>query len=189
VNFLRLKADDEKNIDRVVADVKATLREQHHIKNPADDDFSVRDQRAGLDAVTSVTNAIKYFLTAIAAISLLVGGVGIMNTMLISVNQRVQEVGLRKAIGAKNSTILGQFLIESATITLVGGVFGILLGSLVSFVAAVVIQKLGYNWPFVVTLSSVVLAVMISMLVGIFFGLYPARKAAKLNITEALRYE
>lgn len=189
INFLRLKVDDEKNIDRAAADIKTTMRDQHQIKNPADDDFTVRDQRAGLDAITSITNAIKYFLTAIAAISLLVGGVGIMNTMLISVNERIREVGLRKALGAKNSTVMLQFLVESAVITLVGGIAGIIFGAFISFLAAIIMQKLGYQWPFVVTISSVVLAVAISMMVGIFFGLYPARRAAKYNIVEALRYE
>ncbi|MFA5871302.1 MAG: ABC transporter permease [Parcubacteria group bacterium] len=189
VNFLRIKVDDEKNIDQAVADIKATLRSQHHIKNPVDDDFTVRDQKAGLDTINSVTNAIKYFLTAIAAISLLVGGVGIMNTMLISVNQRIREVGLRKAIGAKNSTVMFQFLVESAVITLTGGIVGIIFGILVSFLTAIIMQKLGYQWPFIVTLSSIILAVLISMIVGIFFGLYPARRAAKFNIVEALRYE
>lgn len=189
VNFLRLKVDDEKNISRAVADIKATLRDQHHVTDPADDDFTVRDQQAGLDAITGVTNAIKYFLTAIAAISLLVGGVGIMNTMLISVNQRIREVGLRKAIGAKNATIMFQFLVESAAITVVGGFVGIIAGALVSFLAALIMQKIGYQWPFIVTLPSVLLAFGISMVVGIFFGLYPARRAAKFNIVEALRYE
>lgn len=189
LNFIRLKVDSEENIDRAKADIIATLREQHDIKKAGDDDFSVRDQKAGLDAITKVTGAIKYFLTAIAAISLLVGGVGIMNTMLISVNQRIQEVGLRKAIGAKNSVIMFQFLTESVVITLIGGIVGILGGIAVSFVAALIIQRLGYHWPFVVTISSIVLAVSISALVGIFFGLYPARKAARLNVVEALRYE
>lgn len=189
LNFIRLKVDSEENIDRAKADIIATLREQHDIKKAGDDDFSVRDQKAGLDAITKVTGAIKYFLTAIAAISLLVGGVGIMNTMLISVNQRIQEVGLRKAIGAKNSVIMLQFLTESVVITLIGGIVGILGGIAVSFVAALIIQRLGYHWPFVVTISSIVLAVSISALVGIFFGLYPARKAARLNVVEALRYE
>ena len=189
LNFIRLKADSEANIDRAKADIITTLREQHDIKRPGDDDFSVRDQKAGLDAITKVTGAIKYFLTAIAAISLLVGGVGIMNTMLISVNQRIQEVGLRKAIGAKNSVIMLQFLMESVVVTLIGGVIGIIGGVTVSALAAFIIQKLGYHWPFIVTLSSIVLAVFISALIGIFFGIYPARKAAKLNITEALRYE
>jgi len=189
LNFVRLKVDSEENIDRSKADVITTLREQHDIKRPEDDDFSVRDQKAGLEAITNVTGAIKYFLTAIAAISLLVGGVGIMNTMLISVNQRIREVGLRKAIGAKNSVILLQFLTESVVITLIGGVIGILGGVVISALAALIIQKLGYHWPFIVTFSSIFLAVFISGLIGIFFGIYPARKASKLNITEALRYE
>jgi putative ABC transport system permease protein len=189
LNFLRVKIDSEANIDRAKSDITATLRERHKIKKSDGDDFSVRDQRAGLDAINNVTGAIKYFLTAIAAISLLVGGVGIMNTMLISVNQRIQEIGLRKAIGAKNSAVMAQFLVESVVVTTVGGLIGILLGIVASFLAALVIQKLGYHWPFVITLSSVVLAVGISFLVGIFFGLYPARKASKLNVVEALRYE
>lgn len=189
VNFLRLKVDNENNTDRAVADIQATLRDQHHIKKPADDDFTVRAQQAGLDAISSITGAIKYFLTAIAGIALLVGGIGIMNTMLISVNQRVREIGLRKALGAKNSNIMFQFLFESVAITLIGGLAGILAGIFVSFLAAVIIQKLGYDWPFVVTLSSILLATSISAFVGIFFGLFPARRAAKFNIVEALHYE
>jgi len=189
LNFIRLKADSEENIDRAKADVIATLRERHDIKKAGDEDFSVRDQKAGLEAITRVTGAIKYFLTAIAAISLLVGGVGIMNTMLISVNQRIQEVGLRKALGAKKSAIMLQFLIESAVTTFIGGAVGIIGGIALAALAAFIIQKLGYHWPFIVTFSSIVLAVLISGLIGIFFGLYPARKAAKLDITEALRYE
>lgn len=189
LNFIRLKVDNEVNIDRAKADVIATLRERHGIKKEEEDDFSVRDQKAGLDAITKVTGAIKYFLTAIAAISLIVGGVGIMNTMLISVNQRIREVGLRKAIGAKNSVIMLQFLMESMVVTFIGGIFGIILGVVISALAALIIQKLGYYWPFIITFSSIIIAVFISGLIGIFFGIYPARKAAKLNITEALRYE
>ncbi len=189
LNFIRLKVDSEANIDRAKADITTTLRERHNIKKNESDDFSVRDQKTGLEAITNVTGAIKYFLTAIAAISLLVGGVGIMNTMLISVNERIREVGLRKALGAKYSAIMLQFLMESVVTTLVGGLVGIIGGVVVAFIAAVIIQKLGYHWPFIVTFSSVALAVSISALVGIFFGLYPARRAAKLNITEALRYE
>ena len=189
LNFIRLKVDSEGNINRAKADVIATLRQQHDIKKPEDDDFSVRDQRTGLEVITKVTGAIKYFLAAIAAISLMVGGVGIMNTMLISVNQRIREVGLRKAIGAKNSVIMLQFLMESVVITLIGGIIGIVLGVAVSALAALIIQKLGYHWPFIVIPSSILLAVSISALVGVFFGLYPARRAAKLNVVEALRYE
>jgi len=189
LNFIRLKVNREENIDRAKADIITTLRDQHDIKKASDDDFSVRDQKTGLDAIMNITGAIKYFLAAIAAISLLVGGVGIMNTMLISVNQRIREVGLRKAIGAKNSVIMSQFLVESIFVTLLGGVVGIVIGILVSFLAAVIIQKLGYHWPFIVTASSILLATGISLLIGVFFGIYPARRASKLNIVEALRYE
>jgi len=189
LNFIRLKADSEENIDRAKADVIATLRERHDIKKSGDEDFSVRDQRAGLDIIMNVTGAIKYFLAAIAAVSLMVGGVGIMNTMLISVNQRIQEVGLRKAVGAGNSAIMLQFLAESVVVTLIGGIAGIVGGVLVSLAAALIIQQLGYHWPFIVTPSSIALAVLISGFIGIFFGLYPAKKAAKLNVVESLRYE
>ncbi len=189
LNYIRLKVDSEENIDRAKTDVAATLRERHDIDNPSEDDFTVRDQRAGVEVIQNVTGAIKYFLAAIAAISLVVGGVGIMNTMLISVNERIREVGLRKAVGAKNSTIMTQFLMESIVITLIGGTIGIIAGVLISGLAALIIQKLGYNWPFVVTIPSIILAVSISALIGIFFGIYPARKAAILNVVEALRYE
>ena len=189
LNFIRLEVDSDKNIDRAIIDATRTMRERHNIKKPGDDDFSIRDQRSGIEVITNVTGAIKYFLSAIAAISLIVGGIGIMNTMLINVNQRIREVGLRKALGAKNAVIMAQFLIESVVVTLIGGIIGILIGVFVAFLAALIIQKLGYNWPFIVTLSSVLIAVGISFLVGIFFGLYPARRAAKLNVVEALRYE
>jgi putative ABC transport system permease protein len=112
-----------------------------------------------------------------------------MNTMLISVNQRIQEVGLRKAIGAKNSAVMLQFLMESVVTTLIGGAIGILGGISVSALAALIIQRLGYHWPFIVAPSSIFLAVMISGAIGVFFGIYPARKASKLNVVEALRYE
>ncbi len=189
LNFVRLKVDSEENIEKTVASVKAELRKRHDIDDPSDDDFTVRDQKTGLEMIGNITNILKYFLAAIAAISLAVGGVGIMNTMLISVNQRIREVGLRKALGAKNSTIMLQFLVESVFITLIGGVLGILFGVLVSLAAAAIIQYLGYHWPFIVTPFSVALAALISAAVGIIFGIYPARKAAKLNVVEALRYE
>ena len=189
LNFMRVKIDNPENITRAVADIKYTIRTQHRIKNPNDDDFSVRDTAQALNMVTNITNVLKYFLAGIAAISLLVGGVGIMNIMLISVTQRIREVGLRKAVGARNRHIITQFLIEAVFITLVGGIIGIIFGILISLLAAVVINALGYEWEFLISFSSIVVATMVSAAIGLLFGLYPARKAARISPMEALRYE
>jgi putative ABC transport system permease protein len=189
LNFIRAKADSIDNLDRAVADVKSTLRIQHNIKNPSDDDFSVRNTAQALSILTNITNILKYFLTAIAAISLIVGGVGIMNIMLISVNQRIREIGLRKAVGARNVEVVYQFLIESIFVTIAGGILGIILGALISFLAAIIIQSLGYDWSFIITWQSIVLAFSVSFIVGSLFGSYPARKAARISPLEALRYE
>ena len=189
INFMRIKIDFQENVDRAVIDVKKTLREKHRIKDDANDDFSVRNSAQAIDMLTTVTNVLKYFLAAVAAISLIVGGVGIMNIMLISVHQRVREVGLRKAVGAKNIHIISQFLIEAIFITLIGGILGIIFGIIVAFLAAVIIKSLGYDWEFIITLSSMALATSVSVAIGIIFGIYPARKASKISPMEALRYE
>ena len=189
LNFMRVKIDNPENITRAVADIKYTIRVQHRIKNPSDDDFSVRDTAQALNVITNITNVLKYFLAGIAAISLLVGGVGIMNIMLISVTQRIREVGLRKAVGARNRHIITQFLIESVFITLVGGIIGIIFGILISLLAAVIINALGYDWEFLISFSSIIIATLVSVLIGLLFGLYPAKKAAKISPMEALRCE
>jgi putative ABC transport system permease protein len=189
INFMRIKVDSKDNLERAVIDVKKTLREQHKIRADASDDFSVRNSAQAIETLTTVTNVLKYFLAAVAAISLIVGGVGIMNIMLISVHQRVREVGLRKAVGAKNIHIISQFLIESIFITLMGGIFGIIFGILVAFLAAVIIKSLGYDWEFIITLSAIFLATSVSVAIGLIFGIYPARKASKISPMEALRYE
>jgi putative ABC transport system permease protein len=190
LSFLRLKVASVDEIPAAKADVAKTMRIQHDIKNPADDDFSVRDTASALSTLTSITDVLRYFLLAVGSISLIVGGVGIMNIMLISVNQRIREVGLRKAVGAKNSTIMLQFLIESATITLVGGLMGIIGGVLVAFlISVIVINIFGYNWEFIILPQSVLIATVVSIAIGLIFGIYPARKASKISPMEALRYE
>ncbi len=189
LNFARAKVDNENNIERSQADVTALLRREHDLDDDEESDFSVRSTAAALGALTSITNVLKYFLIAIASLSLLVGGVGIMNSMLISVSQRIREIGLRKAVGARPKHIIAQFMIEAVFITLVGGVMGIVAGVLLTYVASVVIIKLGYEWQFMIPPVSFVLGLGVSFLIGIIFGTYPALKAAKVSAMEALRYE
>lgn len=189
LSFARLKVRSPELIPAAIANTKITLRERHHIKDPAKDDFSVRDQASALEMITNITNILRYFLLAIGTVSLIVGGVGIMNVMLIAVNQRVREVGLRKAVGARNSEIISQFLIESATISSLGGIIGIIMGIFLAFLASIIIQALGYFWPLIISPSSIFIAFGVSALIGILFGIYPARKASRISPMEALRYE
>ena len=124
-----------------------------------------------------------------AAIALVVGGIGILNIMMATVGERTREIGLRKAVGATNAAIRNQFLLEAGTLTTLGGIIGIVVGVIVSYLVSVLMHSLGYDWAFVISIISVVLAVGVSILTGVIFGLYPAFKAAKLNPIEALRYE
>jgi len=166
-----------------------TLREQHDIDDPANDDFSVRDMASAVELITQVTDVLRYFLLAIGTISLIVGGVGIMNIMLLAVNQRIREVGLRKAVGARNGDVRMQFLIEAMFISFLGGIIGIIIGVMISFIAAIIIQYLQYTWPFIVSWQSIVVSVGVSVAIGIIFGIYPASKASRISPMEALRYE
>lgn len=192
VNYLsavRIKVDDVNNLDETMENIRQTLRERHDISDPADDDFSVRSFRDALAMVTTITDSIRYFLAAMAGISLLVGGIGIMNIMLVSVTERTREIGLRKALGATNKEVLNQFLFEAIVLTLVGGLIGLVMGSLLSYLTAIVVRHLGYRWDFVVSLSSIIMAIGLSTLIGIIFGYYPAKRASRLSPIEALRYE
>ncbi len=191
VSMARIKIDSPDNVERAIEDIKITLRDRHDISDQSgkNDDFTVRSAAQALDMITTITDALKYFLAAMAALSLLVGGIGIMNIMLVSVTERTREIGLRKAVGASNLNIMNQFLLEAVTVTLLGGLIGMLGGTLVSFVVAVVANYLGYDWNFLVSILSIVLAIGVSTVVGLVFGLYPARKASKLEPVEALRYE
>jgi len=189
LNSARAKIDDPMNIERSIADINLLLRKRHDMKDTEESDFSVRSTAAALSILTTITDVLKYFLLAIASISLLVGGIGIMNTMLISVSQRVREVGLRKAVGAQRIHIIMQFLIEASFITLTGGIIGIIFGVLIAHITSLVLVELGYDWRFLVPLSSLGIGFSVSFIIGIIFGLYPAIKASRISPMEALRYE
>lgn len=189
VAAIRAKVGSLNDIPIAKENIEIALRNQHDIDDPSDDDFSVRDQASAVEIIGNVTDAIRYFLLAVGTISLIVGGVGVMNIMLIAVNQRIKEVGLRKAVGARNSDVLVQFLIESASISFLGGAIGIILGTAVSLIVSIIVNSLGYNWQFLISIESIIVAVAVSISIGVIFGLYPARKASNISPMEALRYE
>jgi putative ABC transport system permease protein len=191
LSYIRTKVVDGKDPDQAVAEMELLLRSRHDISDPTgeSDDFSVRSMAQAIDMITGITDALRFFLVAMAAMSLVVGGIGIMNIMLISVNERTREIGLRKAIGATNKNIISQFLMEAVTLTMVGGIIGIIFGVILSGLAALIVNKLGYNYSFIITFSSILLALSVSTLTGLIFGLYPAYKASKLEPVEALSYE
>lgn len=189
IQFIRIKVDIGDNVKSTMEDVKTVLREQHHITDIENDDFSVRDLADAIKILTSITDALRMFLGLMAGISLVVGGIGIMNIMLVTVSERTREIGLRKALGATPRQIRDQFLIEAVLLTGVGGIVGILIGVLISYLIALGARYAGYDWAFVISISAVVLAVGVSALTGIIFGLFPALKASKLDPINALRYE
>jgi putative ABC transport system permease protein len=190
VNLIRVSVKNKEDLDFTKANIESLLRQRHDIKDPENDDFTVRTSAQAMDMVRTVTDSLKYFLAAMAALSLLVGGIGIMNIMLVNINERTREIGLRKAVGANNTHIIWQFLTETIILTLVGGILGILTGILLSFGVYLVMSRgLGYHWNFIITFPSILLGIGISALIGIIFGTYPARKASKLSPVEALRYE
>ncbi|HUH38106.1 MAG TPA: ABC transporter permease [Spongiibacteraceae bacterium] len=169
---------------RVQGDIETLLRQRRHIGAGTDDDFYVRDTRDIADALEQTTNTLTILLGAIAAVSLLVGGIGIMNIMLVSVTERTREIGIRLAIGARGKDVLAQFLVESIVLSTLGGVIGLVLGVGGSLLAA---DKL--NMPFVASPGIMVLGFSFSVIIGVVFGYFPARKAARLNPIDALRHE
>jgi len=189
-NRIVIEADSEENVNRTVDDIKITLRNDHNITDPSKDDFFVETQAEALKMVSTITDIFTLFLAAIAAISLFVGGIGIMNIMLVSVTERTREIGLRKALGATGKNIMTQFLLEAVMLTASGGVIGISLGIIFSFVISLILGNyLGLNWQFVFPFQAMFLGLGVSTLIGLVFGIYPARKASLKSPIEALRYE
>ena len=189
-NRLVVQADSEANVNKTVEDIKITLRNSHNITNPEKDDFFVETQAEAMQTVETITSVLTLFLAAMAAISLLVGGVGIMNIMLVSVTERTREIGLRKALGATPANILWQFLLEAVILTIIGGFIGIFLGSAFSFLASLALSFFAHlDWKFTFPIFAAILGLGVSAAVGLIFGLYPARQAAQKSPMEALRYE
>jgi len=187
ISQITIKASDADVVDQVLNDVTLVMRERHETVEGADD-FTVTSQEATLDAATEVADTLTIFLGGIAGISLMVGGIGIMNIMLTTVTERTHEIGLRKAVGAKRRDIMLQFLVESMVLSLLGGIIGTALGwGIASLMGQV--QFSGSTITPVVGLDSVLLATLFSVAVGLFFGIYPATRAARLQPVEALRYE
>ena len=186
-----VEAETEELVPMIAQDIKDTLRELHNITDPDKDDFHVGTMEDAMAIIGSVTSALSALLISIAAISLIVGGVGIMNIMLVSVTERTREIGLRKAIGATRGDIRTQFILESVILTIIGGIIGIAGGALFSWLIGLAIKQYGgfISWKFYFPLSAVFLGLGVATTVGLIFGLYPASQAAKKSPIEALRYE
>ncbi len=184
VSSISVQAESSDVMTNVENGVGYLLLARHKLSDPSKADFSILSQNDILGAANQITGTLTALLSGIAAISLIVGGIGIMNIMLVTVTERTREIGLRKALGAKKKLIITQFLIESVILTASGGVLGVILGILFSYIISHFI-----NLPFTVSFQSVILSLGVSGMIGIIFGLYPARKAANLQPIEALRYE
>ncbi len=189
-NSIMAEADSEEAIIKTANDIKLTLRELHGITEPSKDDFHVMTQTDIANSAKMITGILTWLLVSVAAISLVVGGIGIMNIMFVSVTERTREIGLRKALGATDNNILTQFLMEAILLTAAGGIIGILLGAGISYIVTVILSKVvAMNWTFTFPISAAIIGIAVSSTIGLVFGLYPARQAARKNPIEALRYE
>ena len=184
VSVIWVKVDDGLDTAEMAEQVRLLLRQRHRLQPGADDDFSLRNLAEIMAAQEASSRVLTILLAAVASVSLVVGGIGIMNIMLVSVTERTREIGLRMAVGARTRDILGQFLVEAVTLSLIGG----LVGTLIGIAGAFAVGRIA-GWRVLLSGEAVLLAVAFALLIGVFFGFYPARKAARLNPVEALRFE
>jgi putative ABC transport system permease protein len=184
VRSITLQVASADSINIAMLEIERALRSAHGIRPGGDNDFQIRNRSEFLATAEETTRTFTFLLAGIAAVSLLVGGIGIMNIMLVSVTERTREIGVRKALGATRRSILLQFLVEAMALCLLGGIAGILLGA----GGAILLSKLA-NWNTLISFPAVFLAVAFSLGVGVFFGLWPAQRAARLDPIQALRYE
>ena len=187
VQFITFKVKDTSRIEETAVDIRDVMREEHDITDPDKEDFVVMSAAEGKAMIDKVFGTINYLLLALTSISLIVGGVGIMNVMYVAVTERTREIGLRKAVGASSSGILRQFLFEAVIVTLLGGAVGIILGIAATYLLNSFLVRLGFFLQFSVPVSTILVAVSFSAVTGIIFGIYPAWKASKLSPIEALR--
>jgi len=189
-NRIITQAVSDAAVPETAQNIRLTLEESHNITDPTKDDFTIETQQTLANTLGTITSALTYFLVAVASIALFVGGVGIMNIMLVSVTERTREIGLRKALGAKDRDILLQFLLEAILLTVIGGVVGIILGSGLAYIISFILTHfLALNWQFIFPWTGAALGLIVSATIGLVFGGYPARQASKKSPIEALRYE
>nr|WP_319264900.1 ABC transporter permease [uncultured Draconibacterium sp.] len=184
IQSIYASALSEEQSDAAIEEIETILRQQHKLKEGDDDDFQVRSQAEMVEMVSSVTDMLTLLLGAVAGISLLVGGIGIMNIMFVSVTERTKEIGLRMSVGGRGFDIMMQFLIEAVLLSILGGIIGIIFGTALSYLASFALDM-----PFVVDTQAVGLSFLVCSVIGIFFGWYPARKAANLDPIDAVRHE
>ncbi len=188
IQEIGIKLEDERYLGQAKYEIASLMRERHKIADPKNDDFEIFTMDEAMRTVDSITAAISILLGLLAAISLFVGGIGIMNIMLVIVAERTKEIGLRKAVGARYRDIMGQFVMEAVAISLLGGFIGVIIGVSFSYLIAYVITNyLGMEWPFVISYGAILASFFVAAFFGIVFGWYPAKEAADLNPIEALR--
>lgn len=189
VSFITAQVYNNSIANQTAEEIEYILRDNHKIEDPNKDDFAVTTMEQAMEMLDVIITGVQFLLIALGSISLIVGGVGIMNIMYVSVTERTAEIGLRKSIGAKNKNILWQFLSEAIILTFAGGIVGIALGISLSLLVSIVAQALNFDWEFTISWPGMLTAVVMSVVVGLIFGLYPAKQAADLDPIEALRYE